>query len=277
MNPNSDFILTKEYQKFAEFCRACQREKYIGLCYGPPGVGKSMSASHFANWTEIYPELKKQYEYQTTNIEIDMTNANTILYVPGVHSTAIKVNRDLSNKVYYFNIMKEKFINKEDKKERFAQKNNHVEIIIIDEVDRLQPKALEAVRDIYDRGVIYPYANNLRPAVILIGMPGIEKRLVRFPQLYSRIGFVHSFKPLNEEEVMFIVENQLKNLNLELSLSDFTDKEAIATITRITQGNFRLINRLLKQSIRVMQVNQLSTISKEVVEAARECLVIGNV
>jgi DNA transposition AAA+ family ATPase len=51
----------------------------------------------------------------------------------------------------------------------------------------------------------------------------------------------------------------------------------MACIARITNGNFRLIQRLFSQIQRIMEINQLSRVTEEVVEAARESLVIGPV
>ena len=72
-----------------------------------------------------------------------------------------------------------------------------------------------------------------------------------------------------------LLEYKWQDLGFDLKLEDFTDYEAITTIIKITKGNFRLIHRLFAQIDRIMDINGLDKISTEVVETARDSLVIG--
>lgn len=110
--------------------------------------------------------------------------------------------------------------------------------------------------------------------MILIGMPGIEKRIARFPQFYSRIGFVHEFRPLDSTEMQELLERRWTPVGVALPDEPLVP-EVIARLIRMTGGNFRLLTRLLTQIERVLEVNQLHSISTDVVEAARDSLVIG--
>ena len=138
-------------------------------------------------------------------------------------------------------------------------------LLVIDEADRLKIAGLEQTRSIFDQGGI---------GMVLIGMPGLEKRLARYPQFYSRIGFVHEFRPLSASDLRQLLERHWTPPGVKLP-GDAIDTVAAASIIRITGGNFRLLNRLLTQVERILEINALPLVTKEVVEAARENLVIG--
>ena len=126
---------------------------------------------------------------------------------------------------------------------------------------------LEQVRDIFDRASF---------GLVLIGMPGMEKRLARYPQFYSRIGFVHEFRPLTAKEIRQLLDQHWTPPGVRLPQYPL-DPDTAAAIIRISGGNFRLLNRLLAQIERILEINSMQAVTRAVVEAARESLVIGQV
>jgi DNA transposition AAA+ family ATPase len=259
------FVVTKEHRRFAEFADAVRRDRYIGLCYGPPGVGKTLSARQYAGWDVVGPYLQAFRPLDVPAPEQAMTN-RTIIYTPKVHTTARIVDKEITflHERLSWGIEWELQTPKD-----FTTLSKScgpcAELLIVDEADRLKTPPLEQLRDHHDRTGI---------GLILIGMPGIEKRLARYPQLYSRVGFVHHYRPLSADELAFVLARHWPELRLD-DTADFTTGEAVAAITRITSGNFRLTSRLIAQIQRVLDINHLSVVTSEVVEAARESLVIG--
>jgi DNA transposition AAA+ family ATPase len=106
-------------------------------------------------------------------------------------------------------------------------------------------------------------------------MPDLERRLARYAHLYSRVGFVHQFRPLSADELRFILEQKWQELGLMVDVTEFDDVEAMTAIIRITGGNFRLVQRLFAQMARIMEIDHLEHVTKEVIEAAHGRLVIG--
>ena len=66
-----------------------------------------------------------------------------------------------------------------------------------------------------------------------------------------------------------------QQLGLTYDPDDPDHTEAANAVIRITGGNFRLIERLMTQIARVIDINELDHISPDVVHAARQMLVIG--
>lgn len=262
-----EFIATKEHRRFVEFADAVRREAFIGLCFGPAGVGKTLSARRYAHW-DAAEELLEEWGPRTdaeAKIYASLARSRTIFYTPAVKVTYAKLAADLDQLMMRADHAIEQHVHQEVVA-RSARRSQHVELIVIDEAERLSAIALENLRDRFDR----------RPmGLLLIGMPGLEKRFAAFPQLYSRIGFAHQYRPLTDDELAFVLSRHWKKLGLTLNLDDFTDAQAVAAVSRITRGNFRLLYRLFTQVARVMKINGLTVITNDVIEAARSTLVIG--
>ena len=56
---------------------------------------------------------------------------------------------------------------------------------------------------------------------------------------------------------------------------ELDDPDVLAAMARITGGNLRLVQRLSSQINRILDINELSTLTKDVVDTAREALIIG--
>lgn len=301
-NPErTPIVETLEHRRFAEFCDACRRYRYIGLCYGVPGVGKTLSARTYSLWEEA-----KARDRWTAATSDGITFA-TVFYTPSVVNAPGGIDSDIrrcremltdlaKRPLRYEKEEKLKALRLRDKEhsdnvlhkydwladpipklhpsygevsKAYSEKELRIAdpttLILIDEADRLRMPSLEQVRAIFDAGGI---------GLILIGMPGLEKRLARYPQFYSRIGFVHEFRPLAAAEIRRLLEQRWRPVGVKLPDHPW-DSETTAAIIRITGGNFRLLNRLLTQVERILEINALGHVTKEVVEAARESLVIG--
>lgn len=281
------FVSTKEYRRFGEFGDACRRYRYIGITHGLPGAGKTRSAREYARWDRIEPLLPEQlftlggrshtdgqfphkpFASLLAPSFTDILPCRTVFYTPPVAASPGRIEREVKALCAALSYLVEAAEQASRGTDEFLlayRLPDRTELLIVDEADRLRMAGLEQLRDLYDRG---------RFGMILIGQPGLEKRLARYPQLYSRVGFVHPFQVLSEEETRWLLEQRWKDLGMQMRADDFTDQEAISAMVRITGGSFRLIHRLLMQIDRILEINNIRTITKDVVDAARENLVIG--
>ena len=262
------FIATKEHRRFTEFANAIRTHRTIGLCFGPAGVGKTLSARRHANWDLAEPLLQTwgPREPSDETVYAALARSRTVFHTPTVGGTLRELRKDLDLLTSRVDICIKQHGSPTSDGKCFVSRDSLVELIIIDEAERLSTSAVEHLRDVFDRTNI-----GLR----LIGMPGIDKRLARYPQLYSRVGFAHHYRPLQGDELTFVLTRHWRKLGLSLDHADFTDTQAIAAISRITSGNFRLLHRLFMQMERILHINALSVITEDVVEAARSTLVIG--
>ncbi len=264
MSAGARFVETSEHRRFADFCDACRRYRYIGLCYGVPGVGKTLSARTYAEWALVEPLVFPGAAYVDT-VSSAVGECRTLFYTPPVVNSPARIASELERLRNLLNWVLG-VAQTEPAHAPAVAPTDQTELVVIDEADRLKMAGLEQVRDLYDQS---PWG------LVLLGMPGLERRLSRYPQLYSRVGFVHQFRTLGADEIRAAVTSHAEQLGVTLGPKAFADPLAVAAIIRASNGNFRLLQRLLQQIERVLELNGLVIVTPDAVAAARESLVIG--
>ena len=117
-----------------------------------------------------------------------------MFYTPPVTGAPGRIEKEVLALFAAFSYLVEVANQRHQGKEEFLVTRRYtslIELLIVNEANRLKDAGLEQIRDLADRG---------RFGLVLLGMPGLDKRLARAPQLYSRIGFAHQMEPLSEEE-----------------------------------------------------------------------------
>jgi hypothetical protein len=175
-----EFLVTKEHRRFIEFADTCRREQYIGLCYGQPGVGKTLSARQHTHWPTIEPAVHDAYWTATDQADrgpAALADSRSVLWTLTVTITANQIDQQLPWLCRRFSMLVDHHLDPVGARPlRYTREAWAVELLIVDEADRLKTAGLEQLRDFFDRHPV---------GMILIGMPGLEKRLARYPQLYS--------------------------------------------------------------------------------------------
>jgi DNA transposition AAA+ family ATPase len=201
-------------------------------------------------------------------LDAPLQECRTVFYTPPVSASVARIEKEVLALFAAFSYLVEAANQRHQSEREFLVTRRYtplIELLIVDEANRLKDAGFELMRDFADRGEF---------GLVLLGMLGLEKRVARAPQLYSRIGFNHEMEPLSDDETRFFL-NQRWSHRVSAHSNDWTSQEAVAAILRITRGNIRLVERLMMQVEHVLVANQLTVVTKEVVETARKNLIIG--
>jgi len=137
-----------------------------------------------------------------------------------------------------------------------------VEMLIIDEADRLKPETFADVRDIYDKLAI---------SVVLVGTDRLDAVIKCDEQVYNRFRACHRFGKLSGEDFKKTValwEQQVLKLPVA---SNLTSKEMLRILTVGTEGYIGRMDEILREAaIRALSSGLKKVEKKTLEEVARE-------
>jgi DNA transposition AAA+ family ATPase len=154
------FASTIEYHLFGEFCDACRKYRYIGLCHGVPGAGKTNSAREYASWDALsllFPEElftlvgrrhldeqfpQKPFAMPGSPAYTEVLPCRTAYDTAPESAMAHRIEREVMVLSYVVEAVENASRDKDDFLYAYRPPKR-IELVIVDEADRLKMAGLE--------------------------------------------------------------------------------------------------------------------------------------
>lgn len=222
----SVFEETVEYRRFVQVCEAARRYRYISVCLGASGVGKTSAARYYAQWEYFEPLLSANGMVVSPMFSSDVPMPRTAFYTPRVTATPKNIEQDLAMLQWGLQMIAEaaRGVAQETVPKSGLVRVGGVDLLIVDEVDRCAHISLEVLRDLFDR---YPIG------LVLLGRTDRVKQLLNHYPVASRVGVLHEFCAASKADASKFIREQVRSLGLSI------EESALKSYVKKTEGNFR--------------------------------------
>ena len=255
----STFIDTRQHERFVDFCNACRRNRYIGICTGRSGVGKTRSAEAYANWHVIEPLLNEAVS-RIPCPPPKLETCYTAIYTPDVSCTVKRVESGLALLRNRFDELIKHSMCWHNPEEWYrTQRQRFLEVLIVDKAQRLPLKCLEVIADFGKKHGI---------GIVLIGLPGFDRRIRNYQPIDNYVGFYHVFNTPRTEELRAILEARWQCP--EITFED----SAVQLLQKVTNSNIQKLVNINAEMSRVCELSSVTIITPDLVTLASKTLLL---
>ena len=198
----SGFIETTEYTRFAQVCQTCERYGSNAVCVGSKGVGKTKVARHYTQWDLVEPFFLTQGRGIELYFSPDCPPPHAAYYRPRSTITPKGFERELSLLLWSVQMLVDSVrgLNRDEGPLSSRLRPDGIDLLVVDEGDRLPSGCLEVLRD---------YRERYRFGLMLLVRPGGLERLWHVGPLASQGGMIHLFQSLSHNATRQILERQV--------------------------------------------------------------------
>ena len=238
---NIPFVLTRQVKEMGSACVSLIATRDMGVAHGEAGVGKTLTAARMIDTWKKRGHPKGLY----VSADVRISPRQMMRKILREYDDIRPAHDDDAKQVL-----------------KTLVEKKHIEIIIVDEAERLSRETLDFVRSIFD---------DMEVPILLIGMMDLLQKLRSHKKFYSRIGIAYNYTALTYEQL----QEHLKALHPlldRLSRNGDLYNQLVEFVFKTTNGEFRRIARLIKQGERIRILNNCAEFSLEIFKMASESL-----